>query len=78
MYKILFLVDALVLFVQVFAYVIIAALTSYTKLSIVVQLHHNDSNDVALFVAGAVTQLGSLIGAILFLFLVYFTDLYTF
>ena len=66
-----------VYFMQVFAYVAVTAITSYTKLSVVVQLHHNDNNDVALFIAGAVTQIGSLVGAILFFILVYFTSIYT-
>lgn len=61
---------------QVFAYIAVSAITSYTKLSVVVQLHHTDNNDVALFIAGTVTQLGSLIGAVVFFFLVYFTNIY--
>ena len=53
-----------------------AGLSAYVKLSIVVQLHCKENNDVTLFIAGAVTQLGSLLGAILFFVLVYFTDVY--
>lgn len=62
---------------QVFSYVLIAALTSYIKLSIVVQLHCNEENDVTLFMAGMVTQIGSLCGAVLFFALVYYTRVYT-
>lgn len=62
---------------QVFAYIAVSALASYTKLSIVVQLHTNQNNDVSLFMAGLVTQFGSLLGAVLFFVLVYFTNIYT-
>jgi hypothetical protein len=61
---------------QVLVYVIIAVLTSYTKLSIIVQLHCKAQNNVTLFMAGTATQLGSFCGAILFFVLVYFTALY--
>ena len=63
---------------QILSYIGVAALASYTKLSIVVNLHHNQNNDITLFVAGAATQLGSLIGAVIFFILVYFTNIYVY
>ena len=54
----------------------VAALAAYIKLSIMVQLHGQSSNHLALFIAGVVVQLSSLIGALLFFVLVYFTDTY--
>ncbi len=65
-------------FVQVFAYITVAAIASYTKLSIAVQLHHDHDKDVALFLAGAITQIGSFVGSILFFALVFFTNIYRF
>lgn len=62
---------------QVAIYISIAALTAYTKLSIAVQLHSNDNNDTALFLAGAITQLGSLLGSVLFFILVFYTHIYS-
>ena len=62
---------------QVIVNISIAALTSYNKLSIAVQLHCNEENrDTSLFLSGAITQLGSLTGALLFFILVYFTNIF--
>ena len=52
-------------------YIAISAAVSYTKVAIVTQLHsHEKDRDSALFLAGIAVQLGSLLGAVLFFFLV--------
>lgn len=52
----------------------IAGLVAYAKVGAVVQLHVD--GDIALYLAGLVTQLGSLLGALLFFVLVYYTNLF--
>ena len=59
------------------ANVCVASLLSYCKLSIVVQLHNSEQdNGTALFLAGSVTQIGSLIGAVIFFVLVNYTNVF--
>ena len=56
----------------------ISALVSYTKVGVVVQLHDKERDqDTALLLAGIVTQLGSLLGAVLFFILVYYANIFT-
>jgi len=56
----------------------VASLVAYCKLSIAVQLHSSSHDSgTALFLAGCVTQLGSLIGALLFFVLVYYTNTFS-
>ena len=57
-------------YLQVVVYIAISAVVSYTKVDIVTQLHSQEDRDSALFLAGIVVQLGSLLGAVLFFFLV--------
>ncbi len=55
----------------------ISGLVAYAKVGAVVQLHtRQDNRDVALLLAGLITQLGSLLGAVLFFVLVYFTNIF--
>ena len=57
--------------------VAISALVAYAKVGVVVQLHTQaQERDTALLLAGLVTQLGSMLGAVLFFVLVYFTDIF--
>ena len=59
--------------------VAIGALASYAKVGIAVQLHADKSNkDAALLANGILTQLGSLLGALLFFVLVNFTNLFSY
>lgn len=59
------------------ANVSISALVSYTKVGVVVQLHVREvDKDTALFLAGMVAQLSSLVGAVLFFGLVYYTRIF--
>ena len=62
---------------QVVVNVAIGALSSYAKVGVAVQLHADKINkDVALLANGVFTQLGSMLGALLFFILVNFTDLF--
>ena len=64
-----------VLFSQVCVNIAVAALVSYAKVGAVVQLHSSQTDrDTALMLAGVVTQIGSLVGSLLFFVLVYYTD----
>lgn len=55
----------------------VAALVSYAKVGAVVQLHCSQSDkDTALLLAGVVTQIGSVLGALLFFVLVYYTNVF--
>lgn len=56
----------------------ISSLASYAKVGAAVQLHSNaqGNRDTLLFLAGIVTQIGSLLGALLFYVLVYYTDVF--
>ena len=62
---------------QVVVNVIISVTSSYAKIGIVFQLHADQTNKgLALLMNGVFTQLGSLLGAILFFCLVYFTGIF--
>ena len=62
--------------VSVFS-VLFSALVSYTRVCVAVQLHTQEKDrDMALLLAGITTQLGAMLGAILFFVLVYFTDIF--
>ena len=53
----------------------VTALVSYAKVGAIVQLHSSQADrDTALMLAGVVTQIGSLVGSLLFFVLVYYTD----
>lgn len=57
----------------------ISALVAYTKVGIAVQLYvRGKDRDTALLLAGIITQLGALLGAVLFFVLVYFTNIFKF
>ena len=57
----------------------ISALVAYTKVGIAVQLYvRGEDRDTALLLAGIITQLGALLGAVLFFVLVYFTNIFKF
>lgn len=57
----------------------ISALVAYTKVGIAVQLYvQGKDRDTALLLAGIITQLGALLGAVLFFVLVYFTNIFKF
>lgn len=57
--------------------VIVNATASYAKVGIAFQLHADQtSKDLALLMNGVFTQLGSLLGAVLFFCLVYFTHIF--
>jgi len=59
--------------------VAISAVVSYTKVGVAVQLYvQGRDKDSALLLAGIVTQLGSLLGAVLFFVLVYYTTIFRF
>ena len=63
---------------QVAVNVAISLLVSYAKVGMVVQLHsYHGNQDAALLMGGVATQLGSLAGAVLFFFIVYFTDAFS-
>lgn len=60
-------------------HVTISALVAYTKVGIAVQLYvQGEDRDTALLLAGIITQLGALLGAVLFFVLVYFTNIFKF
>ena len=64
-------------FLQVVVNIIVSASSSYAKVSIAFQLYADKtSRDLALLMNGVFTQLGSLIGAVLFFSLVYFTSVF--
>ena len=63
--------------VQVIIHLTAIALVSYTRVCVAVQLHTQEKDrDMALLLAGITTQLGAMLGAILFFVLVYFTDIF--
>ena len=63
--------------IQVIIHLTAIALVSYTRVCVAVQLHTQEKDrDVALLLAGITTQLGAMLGAILFFVLVYFTDIF--
>ena len=62
---------------QITANAAMTALGSYTKVTIAVVLHSDKiAPDIALILNGICTQLGALIGAVVFFSLVYSTDLF--
>lgn len=64
-------------FLQVAANVSISALVSYTKVGVVVQLHAREADkDTALLLAGVITQLSSLVGAVILFALVNYTQIF--
>ena len=63
--------------IQVIIHLTAIALVSYTRVCVAVQLHTQEKDrDMALLLAGITTQLGAMLGAILFFVLVYFTDIF--
>ena len=55
----------------------VSALVSYTKVGVVVQLHAREvDKDTALLLAGMVTQISSLFGAVLLFALVNYTQIF--
>ena len=63
--------------IQVIIHLTAVALVSYTRVCVAVQLHTQEKDrDMALLLAGITTQLGAMLGAILFFVLVYFTDIF--
>ena len=62
---------------QVIVNGVMTGLGSYTKVAIAVTLHADSvAPDLALILNGICTQLGALLGAVVFFILVYFTDLF--
>ena len=62
---------------QVAANVCVSGLVSYTKVGVVVQLHAREKDkDTALLLAGVVTQLSSLVGAVVLFALVNYTQVF--
>ena len=60
-------------------HVTISVLVAYTKVGIAVQLHvQGKDRDTALLLAGIITQLGAMLGAVIFFVLVYFTNVFKF
>ena len=63
--------------IQVIIHLTAVALVSYTRVCVAVQLHTQEKDrDMALLLAGITTQLGAMLGAILFFVLIYFTDIF--
>lgn len=56
--------------------VAISSMVAYVKVGVTVQLHSYSEKNLALTVGGVVNQLGSLLGAMLFFGLVYYTNIF--